>query len=163
MIDITEATVLDADDIGRFIRSLWDAAGPSAPGMTGATEEVIAEISGRDAIAARLGGPRRKLFIARRAGEIVGFSATRRIDDRTVELAGIMVHPDHQGGIGRPLLERAARTARSDGCVSMRVQTESDNAGALGFYRSAGFVPLRKTTRDVEGTPVEVWELQLEL
>ncbi len=45
----------------------------------------------------------------------------------------------------------------------MSVRTESTNPGALRFYRKAGFVPMRQRVAEVEGTEVEVWELEREL
>jgi ribosomal-protein-alanine N-acetyltransferase len=162
MIDVAEASAADAAEIGAFIRSLWRAAGPDAPGLTGATDEVIAEISTPEALTARLEGSDHRIFLARRDGRVVGFAATRRLSTDEIELAGIMVHPDHQGGVGTPLLEAAVRAARPDGYLRMRVATEVDNVGALGFYRARGFAPLRRATEDVVGSPVEVWELALE-
>ena len=163
MTDITEATVQDVDDVGGFIKELWAAAGPGAPGLTGATEEIIEEISRPEMITGRLGGPDRRIFLARDREVVVGFAATRRIDAEAVELAGIMVHPDSQGGVGTPLLEMAALAMRSDGYRRMVVHTETDNVAALRFYRKRGFLPTRELVEAVEGTPVDVAELELEL
>jgi len=163
MIDVSEATLADVEEMGAFIRSLWEAAGPRAPGLTGATDEVIAEISAPEALRERIGGPERRVFLARIGTEVVGFAATRRLDRTSVELAGIMVHPDRRGGVGMPLLEAAVRAARRSAYRRMAVHTETDNDGALRFYRKAGFTPLRRHTVDVEGTAVDVWELERDL
>lgn len=163
MIDIAEAGDADVLDMGSFIRSLWRAAGPEAPGLTGATDDAIDEISAPDALRARIVGPGRRIFLARRSSEIVGFAALRPLDENATELAGIMVHPDHQGGVGTPLFEAARRAAREDGYRLMRVRTESGNEGALRFYLKQGFAPLRRTVEEVEGTSVDVEELELAL
>jgi ribosomal protein S18 acetylase RimI-like enzyme len=163
VIDVSEATLADVEEMGAFIRTLWEAAGPQAPGLTGATDEVIAEISSPDALRERVGGPERRVFLARVGPEVVGFAATRRLDPASVELAGIMVHPDRRGGVGMPLLEAAVRAARQSGYRRMVVHTETDNDGALRFYRKAGFTPLRRLDVDVEGHKVDVWKLERDL
>jgi ribosomal protein S18 acetylase RimI-like enzyme len=159
-LDVTEADHADAEAAGAFVRELWDAAGPNAPGLTGATDEVIAEISRPEEIRLRLGGPERRIFLARRDGQIIGFAATRRLDPSTTELAGIMVHPGHRGGVGTPLLEAAAGKAAAEGARRLVVHTEADNAGALAFYEHHGFRRAGTGIDDVEGTGVPVVVLE---
>jgi ribosomal protein S18 acetylase RimI-like enzyme len=155
-IDITEAGPADAAAAGAFVRELWEAAGPDAPGLTGATDEVIAAISRPEEIRLRLGGPERRIFLARRDGRIVGFAATRRLDGATCELAGIMVHPGHRGGVGTPLLDAATATVAAEGSRRMIVHTETDNEGALAFYEHHGFRRAGTGTDEVDGTGVPV-------
>ena len=52
-----EAGARDADAISDFLWVLWNEAGTDAPGLAGATEQVIAEIAEPEAIRNRLGGP----------------------------------------------------------------------------------------------------------
>ena len=155
-MDVTEATPADAEAAGSFVLDLWAAAGPDAPGLTGATDEVIAEISRPEEILLRLGGPERRMFLARRDGRVVGFAATRRLDGATCELAGIMVHPGHRGGVGTPLLDAAIATVAAEGARRMVVHTEADNDGALAFYERNGFRRAGTGTDEVEGTGVPV-------
>jgi ribosomal protein S18 acetylase RimI-like enzyme len=155
-VAVSEAGPADAEAAGSFVRELWAAAGPDAPGLTGATDEVIAEISRPEEIRLRLGGPERRIFLARRDGRVVGFAATRRLDPTTSELAGIMVHPGHRGGVGTPLLDAAIATVVAEGARRMVVHTEADNEGALAFYERRGFRRTGTGTDDVEGTGVAV-------
>jgi ribosomal protein S18 acetylase RimI-like enzyme len=155
-LDVTEATADDAEAAGAFVRELWAAAGPGAPGLTGATDDVIAEISRPEEIRLRLGGPERRIFLARRDGRIVGFAATRRLDPERSELAGIMVHPGHRGGVGTQLLDVAIAAVAGEGARRIVVHTEADNEGALAFYERNGFRRAGTGTDDVGGTGVPV-------
>ncbi len=159
-----EAVDRDADGISTFLWALWSEAGNDAPGLAGATEEVIAEIAEPEAIRSRLGGPERRIFIATQGDRVVGFAATRAIDKAMIELAGIMVLPSLTGhGIGTPLVEVAARQARAQGFTTMTESTEVDNEGALGFYQARGFTRQDESVVDVEGTEVAVVRLSLVL
>jgi ribosomal protein S18 acetylase RimI-like enzyme len=156
---IAEAVPADAAEIGAFVRELWRAAGPEAPALTGATDEIIAEITAPAVIRARLGGPERRIFLAREGKRIVGFAATRRIDEATTELAGIMVHPEHQGGVGTPLLKTALAAVGEQGSRRMVVHTEADNRRAIEFYCRRGFTPDGEDVVHVEETDVPVLAL----
>jgi GNAT superfamily N-acetyltransferase len=162
-LDVTEAGPADAEAAGAFVRELWEAAGPDAPGLTGATDEVIAEISRPEEIRLRLGGPERRIFLARRSGRVIGFAATRRLDEITTELAGIMVHPRQRGGVGTPLLAVAVAAAADDGARRMVVHTEAANHGAIAFYLARRFRPVQRGVDRVEGVDVEVLELERDL
>ena len=163
-VEVAEATDDDVAAISDFIREAWRQAGPGAAGFAGATDEVIAEISTPAAIQARIGGPERRMFLARADHTVVGFSASRRLTTQTVELAGIVVLQSMVGrGIGRPLVEVAVESARANGFKRMTVSTESDNQRAIGFYQARGFEIRGRSTEDVEGAQVAVVELQLQL
>jgi ribosomal protein S18 acetylase RimI-like enzyme len=160
-IDIIEATESEIPAIGSFFLEMWKQSGPDAPGFTGATEEVIAEIARPDAILARIAGPERRMFLARSGGAVVGFAATRFIDDAQIELAGVIVLQTMIGrGVGTPLVEAAVESARSHGHKLMRVSTETGNTRALQFYQSRGFEICGESSENVEGTTVPVVELE---
>lgn len=143
---------------------MWDEAGPDAPGFSGATEDVIAEIAQPDAIRARIGGPERRMFLAYQGDTAVGFAATRAHTDSEVELAGIVVLQSMVGkGIGTPLVEIAVRTARDLGYSSMTVRTEVDNERALTFYKARGFHLTGESTAEVEGASYAVSLLSMDL
>jgi predicted RNase H-like nuclease len=155
-VDVTEATTADIDAIAAFLRAAWAEAGPDAAGWTGASDDVIDEITAPELIRARLGGPDRRMFIARDEGHVVGFAATRRLDPDTTELAGITLLESRTGeGIGSRLLEAAV--ASIDGAVLVR--TETDNARAIAFYERQGFTRTGIVQETVEGIEVEVVEL----
>ena len=163
-IEVTEARVDDITAVSELIQEAWRQAGPGAPGFTGATDEVIAEVSAPAAIEARIGGPERRMFLARKEGRVVGFSASRRLTAETVELAGAVVLQSMVGlGIGRPLVEAAIESARSHGFTRMTVSTEIDNERALGFYRTLGFTVAGTSQSDSGDPDVELQHLELAL
>jgi len=163
-ISTREANNRDADAISAFLWALWNEAGSEAPGLSGATEEIIAAVADPEAIRSRLGGPERRIYIATQEDRVVGFAAIRAINETEIELAGIMVLPSLTGrGIGTPLVAAAVEQARGQGFTTMSVSTEVDNEAALGFYEARGFTRKSDAVVDVEGTSVTVASLELPL
>ena len=154
---VTEATPADVGAFAEFFLTAWRQAGPDAPGFAGATEEVIAELTTPEAFRARVGGPERRMYLARVDGRVVGFAATRRIDETAIELAGIIVLRDQAGrGVGTALVAAAAAAAANEGHVTMTVSTETDNEAARAFYERCGFTATGTGVEPVEGTDVAV-------
>jgi putative acetyltransferase len=161
---VREATPADVDAFAAFFRTAWREAGPEAPGFAGATDEVIDELTTRTAVLDRLGGPDRRMYLAWSSAEVVGFAATRRIDEGTVELAGIIVLGRATGrGIGSRLVQAAIDAARGDGYGRMIVRTETTNDTAQAFYRRSGFSVVGDSVEDVDGTAIPVVELAMAL
>jgi ribosomal protein S18 acetylase RimI-like enzyme len=163
-IKVTEATADDIPAIGVFFWAMWRQAGPEAPGFSGATDSVIAEIAQPEAIQSRIGGPDRRMYLAYVGETVVGFAATRVTDETTVELSGIVVLQTMVGrGIGSPLLTAAVTDARQRAFGHMTVSTEIDNERARGFYQARGFAVVGESTTNVEGTTVTVVDMKLDL
>jgi len=161
---VREATSDDVDAFATFFRAAWREAGPEAPGFAGATDQVIEELTTREAILDRLGGPERRLYLAWSSAEVVGFAATRRLDEHTIELAGIIVLGRAAGrGIGTKLVGAAIDAARQEGEKRMIVRTETTNDTAQAFYRRCGFSMVGASVEDVDGTAVPVVELAMSL
>lgn len=159
-VTVTEATAADAGAFAAFFWEAWQQAGPNAPGFAGATDEIVRELTTQAAIVERLGGPDRRMFLARSGGRVVGFAATTRINDATVELAGIIVLQSLLGhGIGTVLVTETVASCRNTGYQRMVVKTETDNQRALDFYESHGFARTEQSTEDVDGESVPVWRL----
>lgn len=161
---VAEAAESDIDAIAAFFWEGWRQAGPDAPGWAGASEEVIRELTEPGALRSRLGGPDRRMFLAWDGDRVVGFSATRELDDATIELAGIVVLQGRLGhGIGTELLEVAIASARQARSEWMVVRTETSNARAADFYRSHGFGEETTMTEVVDGREMDLIELSLDL
>lgn len=159
-IVVTEATEQDVAAIAVFFREAWAMTGSDAPGWAGASEEAIAELTRPEVLRDRVGGPQRRMFLARDRDRVVGFSATRIGAGGGAELVGIVVLQEMLGrGIGTPLLTTAVDRLRADGVEWVMVRTEADNERAIGFYRARGFEGDRRVVDDVEGTMVELVEL----
>jgi len=94
-------------------------------------------------------------LVAVEKGEVVGFLTLQRHDPRSAEITWMAVRADRRRhGIGKRLIERAARDLARDGVELLSVLTlaesepeerETDNyADTRRFYRALGFVPLRE-------------------
>jgi len=163
-ISVTEATDADVAAFAKFFREAWKQAGPDAPGFVGASDQVIAELTTPEAVRERIGGPERRMFLAWEEERVVGFAATKRVDEGTVELAGIIVLQAMSGrGVGTSLVEEAVGAMRAEGYRSMIVRTETVNDRARAFYEARRFAVTGSTAEQVEGATVEVWELTRDL
>jgi ribosomal protein S18 acetylase RimI-like enzyme len=75
--------------------------------------------------------------VVERAGALAGFSVVLPGDDGAWELDGLFVEPELMGGgLGRALVDDAARIAGERGAASLAVVA---NPHALEFYRRVGF------------------------
>jgi ribosomal protein S18 acetylase RimI-like enzyme len=88
------------------------------------------------------------LLLARRDGRIVGYAmvrpgpgaATWDLGERGLEIETLSVLPDERGrGVGRALIEEAARVAGEAGAEFMAVGLVYTNEGAYRFYEREGF------------------------
>ena len=105
-----------------------------------------------------------KIIICMRDDDIVGFCTNRRIDEQTVELAGIIVLQELTGrGIGSMLFEKAKSKAISDNFCFMTVKTEAYNGRAISFYTKKGFKKIDEIEEDVLGTKMRIANLVINL
>jgi ribosomal protein S18 acetylase RimI-like enzyme len=159
-----EATLADVQKLTDFFLQAWKEAGPGALGFTGATEKTINEIASEEFLKERLSNPAVKMYIVEGNGKILGFAATRNIDENSIELSGIIILESATGkGIGTELLEKVIASASQHGFRKLVVKTEVQNQRAISFYRKNGLVEVGKATEDVEGRPVEVLVLEKSL
>jgi GNAT superfamily N-acetyltransferase len=76
--------------------------------------------------------------VAERAGVVVGFAVLFEPSGGACELDGLFVEPaSMRGGVGRRLVEDAARIARKRGAARIDVVA---NPQAVRFYERVGFV-----------------------
>lgn len=83
--------------------------------------------------------PNRRFWIARMNGEAVG--AVRAIGfNPRVYITTLGVRPEYRGrGYGRQILARTIQTLRQEPWGEILIEVETQNANALGLYRSCGF------------------------
>lgn len=91
-------------------------------------------------VADELLGEHRRAWVV--GDPVVGYVVTRTVDDVT-DLQRIAVHPDHRRrGLARALLGTAAAHGHR-----MLLEVSADNAGAVGFYTTEGFVEIGRRRR----------------
>lgn len=162
--EVVEARPEDWQAVGRFFTEAWRLAGPGALGWIGASDQVVAEMTTKEALLEMLTRPNTRTLIARDRQRVVGLASIKKIDDRTAELSGVVVRQDHIGrGIGSKLLEKARSTAVADGFRTMTVSTEVNNERAIRFYTSKGFHIAEEKEQDVLGNKVKLLKLILVL
>ena len=147
----------DVQKLIKFFLQAWREASSGALGFTGATEETIKEIASEEFLKTRLSDPNVGIYIVEDRGKVLGFAATRKIDENIIELSGIIVAESAAGkGIGTRLIEKVISSARQVGFRQIVVKTEVLNKRAIGFYKKMGLAEVGKTTESVEGTSVDV-------
>ena len=84
-----------------------------------------------------------RVFVAERAGIVLGFAAVLDRDDGQTELDGLFVEPTlWRAGVGRLLVERAKEYSRDRAATWLHV---TGNPHAEGFYQACGFLTYGST------------------
>ena len=131
--------------------------------------EKVSEITGSwhsiKALEPRLTRPESEFIVADDGSRIggVAFAASSDPEKKLVMLHQLYVHPDYQGqGIGTDLLREIVDAF--PGAKTMRLEVETANDKAIGFYVSLGFAEIGRTdncgTSD-SGIPAAVYEMAL--
>jgi ribosomal protein S18 acetylase RimI-like enzyme len=112
----------------------------------------------------RSGCDRERLWIAERAGRIVGCVAIVAASPGTAQLRWFLVDPGARGsGLGRRLLHEAVAFSKERGYASVILWTVSALAAAAHLYRAAGFRKVEEKAGRLWGVDVveEKYELTL--
>lgn len=100
-------------------------------------------------------GPRERIWIVERAGQIAGSVAIVEFSQEEAQLRWLLLHPDLRGrGLGRRLVEEAVAFAREAGYSSIFLWTVDSLPAAAGLYKSAGFREMEKVTHELWGNLV---------
>jgi len=154
---VAEASNSDISSLHEFILEAWKEAGPSAWGWTGATEERVQELASVEYLKQLVSNPKLKVLLAKDRERIVGFAVNRRVDETTVELAGVIVLGRLTGmGIGTALMGAAMKAATAGGFKEITVKTESFNQRAIGFYEANGFKRIGLSSEELDGNRVDL-------
>lgn len=161
---VKDAKKEDVEGIVTFLKKAWMEASPAAMGWTGASEKTISEITTPEFLSSLLERKDVHVHLLVYREEIVGFASLRKINDKRVELSGIIIPESMTGkGFGTKLLEASINKAKGKGFSIMSVKTEKLNERAIGFYKSKGFRECRTLEQEIEGYRVTLLELNLDL
>jgi GNAT superfamily N-acetyltransferase len=90
----------------------------------------------------------RVVLVAEEDAEVVGMSyaevrvPSRFSDERALEISGVVVRSGHRGkGVGRALVEEAARFAQEQGVGWVEVKSYWPNKTSMAFWDALGFTP----------------------
>jgi GNAT superfamily N-acetyltransferase len=104
------------------------------------------------------------VLVAEDGGEIVGMAygevriPSRFSDERALELSGVVVRTGYRGrGVGRALVQEAARFAGEMGVEWVELKTFAPNQGAMTFWEGLGFTP--RVVQMTQGTKALVQRL----
>jgi ribosomal protein S18 acetylase RimI-like enzyme len=104
------------------------------------------------------------VLVAEDGGEIVGMAygevriPSRFSDERALELSGVVVRTGYRGrGVGRALVQEAARFAGEMGVEWVELKTFAPNQGAMAFWEGLGFTP--RVVQMTQGTKALVQRL----
>jgi len=153
-----KATLADVERLVAFFHEAWREAGQDRGlGFTGATEDTINEIASEEFLRKRLRNPEVNIYIVEELGRVLAFASTRKINDASAELSGIVVLESATGkGLGTKLVGKILSDVRDAGFRKIVVKTEAVNQRALGFYRKMGLTEVGRGTEQVEDTGVDV-------
>jgi len=132
-IEIRRATVADEPELTRIDRATHTPQSTIAP-PPGADHSVFDDRTRPKAT-----------LVALIDGELAGYVALmpptpHASHSHVLEICALAVDPDRQGyGVGRALIEAAARDAAERGARRLTLRVLSSNAGARRLYESCGF------------------------
>ena len=160
---VRPATPADAEALARLHLRSWRAT--YDPLLTPADRRLIRLDERRTAWRARLAGPSGSVWLAERAGHVLGLVAVGPAEDPDLdarhvgEVASIHVSPGRRGfGLGRQLLTRGEAVLRELGYREAILWVLADNAAARRLYEHLGWLPdgaaLRREMGGVAGLPV---------
>jgi ribosomal protein S18 acetylase RimI-like enzyme len=155
------AKFADVPKLQVFFHQAWEEYGSGALGFTGATEETINEIASEKFLKERLSNPNIGMYIVKEGERVLGFAATRSIDQDALELTGIIVLEDASGkGIGAQLVKEVVSSARKASFRRIVVKTEVLNKRAISFYKKMGLSEIGEAQERVEDIEIDVMILE---
>ena len=136
------ATLADRDGINRIAGQVHDMHVSWRPDIYEPLQEHYTPERFAEAIRSR------QLYVAKLAGEVVGFAALNRctydwpgVVKRSVMLVDEFgVHETCRGhGIGKAMMEDIHALAKAFGCTDLQLRVYPQNDDAVGFYQHCGF------------------------
>ena len=160
MLETAIRTVLEPGDIGAVV-GLHGRVYAREYGFDTTFEAYVAAPLGEFAQAP---GPRDRIWLAERDGELVGSIAIVEAPDGAAQLRWFLVDPSARGaGLGRRLMSEAISFCREAGYRSVFLWTVSALEAAVHIDRSTGFRLTESTPRRLWGVDVDDDRYELDL
>ena len=155
---IRDATAEDAGVITDLITEMAEYHAEALPQVLRVPPEKTATLQ---VVAGQLADPLMRLFLAERAGEVVGVvhvtvrevpPSDMLVPRRYLMVESLGVHSTERGaGIGRALMEKAEEWAREQGLSEVQLNVWEFNEPALRLYEKLGYATLsRKMGKSIE-------------
>ncbi len=148
-VDIREATPADAPGIQEIARRSCHAAYDDLLGESAVRDLVASWYDPERLVTDDIRPGDRPLFVADRAGTLVGFAEARpaEVEDRLAHLYRIYVAPEWWGdGVGSALLDRLEAVLAEQGFDRLRVSVLADNDIGVQFYERKAFTRIETST-----------------
>ncbi len=85
-------------------------------------------------------------------GVMVGFSSYFQVEEGTMKLDKLYVHPAHQrSGYGGKMIERALRVAKERSCRTLLLAVNKNNRQAINAYLKHGFRIAEAVVKEIGG------------
>jgi ribosomal protein S18 acetylase RimI-like enzyme len=147
LITLDRATVQEAEqltELGR--RAFYEAF--AAQNTPQNMDHYLKEAFTLEKFTDQLNNPNSQFWVARCAGEMIGYSKfnfgdaqTESVGEKSMEIERIYVIAQYYGkSVGQMLFDKAYEVAIASGCTTLWLGVWEHNARGLKFYRKNGFV-----------------------
>jgi ribosomal protein S18 acetylase RimI-like enzyme len=149
MITIYKVQQEDISEVKQVLSHTWkDTYGSFLSDKT--IEKVTTVWHDPEALKAQAMNPEIYFAVAKEEGKIVGLITARKIDDVTIFMNRLYIHPDYQRqGIGSKLFDSSLEAFPNAKVV--RLEVEEENKKGLSFYLKQGFKEVERKTDEIEG------------
>lgn len=158
---IYRAKVEEVPEIKKVLSETWvDTYGRTYSQET--IQKVTTEWHNPELLASQIQNPDFFFGIAKEDNHIVGLTTVRKLDEETIMMYRLYVHPDYQRhGIGTKLMEEAIKSF--PGAKKLRIEVEEQNQKGISFYRKQGFKELGKKIEKVGNDTLPTVEMEKNL
>ncbi|WAP51275.1 GNAT family N-acetyltransferase [Arthrobacter sp. ATA002] len=176
-LSVTAATSADAPELAALAALTFPLACPPEVTAADSAEFIAAHLS-EDAFAQYLADDSKRVLVARRGGNLIGYAllvfsppsdpevaeALRHLPGPAAELSKCYVHPAAHGtGAAAALMQAAVDAVVLSGCRTLWLGVNDLNLRAQSFYRKSGFVEAGRRSFTVGGQVFRDFILSLPL
>jgi ribosomal protein S18 acetylase RimI-like enzyme len=149
MITIHKVQQEDIPEVKQVLSRTWkDTYGSFLSDAT--IEKVTTVWHDPEALKAQAINPEIYFAVAKEGGKIIGLITVSKVDNITIFMNRLYIHPDYQRqGIGSKLFNSSLEAFPNAKVV--RLEVEEENKKGLSFYLKQGFKEVERKTDEIEG------------